>query len=123
MQTALCRPGFSRNKGSWPPRGRAPPTWVAERHGVVDELAGLEQDGDLLLGGVGLVHAGQLLQDLLQDGHLGHTGGHAQIGGGSGQDHLLVHLELLQGAILAVDLVQARVDGFLQGLQDALVQG
>ena len=38
-----------------------PPTWVAEGHGVVDELTGLEQDGDLLLGRVGLVHAGELL--------------------------------------------------------------
>lgn len=42
------------------------------------------------------MHAAQLLQDLLHDSHLRHAGGHAQVGGGGGQDHQLVLLELLQ---------------------------
>lgn len=69
------------------------------------------------------MQAAQLQRDLLHNGCLGYAGGHAQVGGGGVQHHLLVLAQSLQGAVARVDVLQTGVDSFTQWLQHALAQG
>lgn len=57
-------------------------TWVSLSHGVIDEFAGFQQDANLLLWGVGLVHGCKLVKDFFQHNSFRHAGGDTQVSGG-----------------------------------------
>lgn len=66
-------------------------TWAADRHAVVDDLAGLQQQLDLLLRRVFQVEVVQFDADLLHGGGLGDGRGYTQSRGGAAQHDGLTH--------------------------------
>lgn len=97
-------------------------TWVSLSHGIIDEFAGLQQDVNLFLWRIGLVHGCEFVQDFLQHCGFRHTSCDSQVSGSCTLYDLLVFLQEHEGSILAVDFPQVGINGLFQRLQDTLVQ-
>lgn len=66
-------------------------TWGADRHGVIDDLAGLQEQLDLPLWRIIQVELVQLDADLLHGGGFGHGGADSQSCGGAAEHSGLTH--------------------------------
>lgn len=66
-------------------------TWIADRHGVIDDLGGLQQQFDLPLWRVLQMELVQFDADLLHCRGLGDSSGYPQSGGGAAQHNRLTH--------------------------------
>lgn len=81
-------------------------TWAADRHGVVDDLAGLQQQVDLLLRRVFQVEVVQFDADLLHGGGLGDGRGYTQSRGGAAQHDGLTHTHTQENTPSASQLLR-----------------